>query len=285
MKIVILSDIHGNYKALQKCLDHAFRQNVDSYIFLGDYLGEFPYPQKTLQILYDMRNNYSCFFLRGNKEDYWINRRKNINCDWKNGNHSIMAMLNNYENLQSEDIDFFESLPISRVLAFDGTEPILICHGTPSANNRTLLPDDEKFSETIHQYREKYIICGHTHIRGIVFDGEKKIFNAGSVGVPLNSPKKTQYLILTSDGREWNPEFFSLEYDVDAVIKELHDSGLWDKTPYWCMITEHLLLTGKPSHGTALRHVMKLNGYKDPWYCIDASYWEKALYDMGIIQE
>ena len=51
MKIAILSDIHGNYIALQKCLDHALSQKVDSYIFLGDYLGEFPYPQKTLEIL------------------------------------------------------------------------------------------------------------------------------------------------------------------------------------------------------------------------------------------
>ena len=285
MKLAIFSDIHGNYIALQKCLDHAFVQNVDAYIFLGDYLGEFPYPQKTLKLLYDMRNQYSCFFLRGNKEDYWINRRKDVSCGWKNGNHSIAAMINNYENLHSEDIDFFESLPISRVLAFDKAVPILICHGTPSVNNRTFLPGNENFSETINQYREKYILCGHTHIQGMIFDGEKKVINAGSVGVPLSSSRKAQYMILTSHDKEWSPAFFSLDYNVDMVIKELHDSGLWAKTPYWCMITEHLLLTGSPSHGAVLNHVMKLNGYKDPWYHIDDSYWERALQDMGIMQK
>ncbi len=42
MKIAVMSDIHGNYIALQRCLAHALEQNVDAYIFLGDYLGEFP---------------------------------------------------------------------------------------------------------------------------------------------------------------------------------------------------------------------------------------------------
>ena len=44
MKVAVLSDIHGNYVALQKCLEHAGEQKVDAYFFLGDYLGEFPYP-------------------------------------------------------------------------------------------------------------------------------------------------------------------------------------------------------------------------------------------------
>lgn len=98
----------------------------------------------------------------------------------------------------------------------------------------------------------------------------------------MKSPKKTQYMILTSDGKDWKPEFLSLEYDVDAVIKEIHESGLWDASPYWCRITEHLLDTGELPHGTVLNHVMKLNDYQDPWYNIADSYWEKALDELGI---
>ena len=284
MKLAIMSDIHGNYIALQSCLKHALAQHVDAYIFLGDYLGEFPYPQKTLEILYELRSKYSCFFIRGNKEDYWINRRKDVKCDWKNGNHSIMAMLYNYENLTSTDIDFFESLPISQRITFDGVKPVLTCHGTPFANNKKLHPNIEDFEDILHNYDENYIVCGHTHIQEIVYDGEKKIINAGAVGVPLKSPRKTQYIILTSDGCNWNPEFISLEYDVERIIKELHESGLWDLSPYWCRITQHLLYTGEVSHGTALFRVMKLNGYKDPWYNIAPSYWEKALQQLGIDQ-
>lgn len=48
MRIAVLSDIHGNHIALNECLKHAKGQNVDRYVFLGDYLGEFPYQQKTM---------------------------------------------------------------------------------------------------------------------------------------------------------------------------------------------------------------------------------------------
>lgn len=282
MKIAVLSDIHGNYKALQKCLEHAKTHNVDTYFFLGDYLGEFPYPQKTMEILYDMREKYQCFFIRGNKEDYWINRRKEINCDWKNGNHSIGAMIYCYENLTSKDIDFFETLPICESVQFEGSKPILLCHGTPINNRGQLLSDDEKAKEVINRYLEQYIVCGHTHIQKLVFNDEKIVLNVGAVGVPIYSKMKTQYMLLNSEGEEWKYKFISLDYDVDSVIKEIYESGLWNITPYWCKITEHLLYTGEISHGEVLNEVMKLNGYKDNWYNIEDKYWNEALRKFGI---
>lgn len=282
MKIAVLSDIHGNYKALQKCLEHAKTHNVDTYFFLGDYLGEFPYPQKTMEILYGMREKYQCFFIRGNKEDYWINRRKEINCDWKNGNHSIGAMIYCYENLTSKDIDFFETLPICESVQFEGSKPILLCHGTPINNRGQLLSDDEKAKEVINRYLEQYIVCGHTHIQKLVFNDEKIVLNVGAVGVPIYSKMKTQYMLLNSEGEEWKYKFISLDYDVDSVIKEIYESGLWNITPYWCKITEHLLYTGEISHGEVLNEVMKLNGYKDNWYNIEDKYWNEALRKFGI---
>ncbi len=183
-----------------------------------------------------------------------------------------------YNSLNAKDLDFFETLPISQSIRFAGMEPVLACHGTPFENQKALL-SEELF---VQKCEERYIICGHTHMQGFVSDGKKRIINAGAVGVPLKSPKKTQYMILTSDGKDWKPEFLSLEYDVDTVIKEIHESGLWDASPYWCRITEHLLDTGELPHGTVLNHVMKLNDYQDPWYNIADSYWEKALDELGI---
>lgn len=52
LKIAVLSDIHGNYTALQKCLDYAVNIGVDTFIFLGDYLGELACPKKKQWIYY-----------------------------------------------------------------------------------------------------------------------------------------------------------------------------------------------------------------------------------------
>ena len=38
-----------------------------------------------------LKQNASCIFIRGNKEDYWLNRRKDQNCDWKSGNRRFSS--------------------------------------------------------------------------------------------------------------------------------------------------------------------------------------------------
>ena len=60
MKIAVLADIHGNHIALEKCLKYIEDQKIDTYIFLGDYVGEMPYPQITMQMLYKLRHTKKC---------------------------------------------------------------------------------------------------------------------------------------------------------------------------------------------------------------------------------
>lgn len=285
MQVAVLSDIHGNYIALQECLRHAEEQKVDAYLFLGDYLGEFPNPQKTMKMLYALREKYDCYFIRGNKEDYWINYRKGTSCDWTNGNHGIGAMKYCFENLVPEDIDFFESLPIKQKVCFENYEPILICHGTPADNRGTIPLEEENIQKVLGEYSERYIVCGHTHEKRAILSADKIILNAGSVGIPLHEKRKTQYMLLSSEGREWKYRFICLNYDVDAVVREIHESGLAARAPYWCKITEHLLYTGEISHGAALYEVMRLNEYRDAWYNIEEKYWEKALKTLGMQSE
>ena len=104
MEIAVFSDIHGNYIAFQECVEYALKREIDTYIFLGDYLGEFSYPQKTMDIIYSMKERYTCFFVRGNKEDYWINRRAERNCQWKDGNATVGAMKYCYAQLTEKDL-------------------------------------------------------------------------------------------------------------------------------------------------------------------------------------
>ena len=134
MQIAVFSDIHGNYIAFQKCLDYALSRNIDTFIFLGDYLGEFPYPQKTMKMLYSMRDKYTCYFVKGNKEDYWLDRKYNHNCIWKDGNHTVGAMHYTYENQTPKDLAFYEKLTPTLEINIDGTLPILACHGSPNRN-------------------------------------------------------------------------------------------------------------------------------------------------------
>lgn len=84
-KIAVLSDIHGNYIALEKCVECALSRGVQIFVFLGDYVGELAYPQKTMDILKMLKENYPCYFVKGNKEDYWLNYERDGETGWREG--------------------------------------------------------------------------------------------------------------------------------------------------------------------------------------------------------
>lgn len=142
LKIAVLSDIHGNYTALQRCLDHAIDGGADTFIFLGDYVGELAYPQRTMNILYALKEKYRCFFIKGNKEDYWINYQKEPR-GWKEYDSTTGCLYYSYHNLSKKDLAFFQSLTPKDKLEFKGLPPLTICHGSPRRVNECLVPGDE----------------------------------------------------------------------------------------------------------------------------------------------
>ncbi len=282
MNIAVLSDIHGNYAALQKCLDYAINIGIDTFIFLGDYLGELAYPQKTMEILYAVKEKYRCFFIKGNKEDYWINYEKEPK-GWKEFDSTTGSLYYTYQNLEEKDLQFFKSLPLQEALALEGLMPVTICHGSPRKANEKLLPDRENTFLIMENNASDYILCGHTHIQGKIEHKGKVVFNAGSVGVSLHSNGKAQFMILKGMQDRWDCAFVSLEYDIENVIADLHSSGLRKKAPCWCKVSEHLLRTGEISHGTVLARAMAL--CKDKfgecsWPNIPEGCWEQAVKEL-----
>ncbi|MDE7340781.1 MAG: metallophosphatase family protein [Lachnospiraceae bacterium] len=280
--IAVLSDIHGNYAALQRCLDHAVKMGIDTFIFLGDYLGELAYPQKTMELLYAVKEKYRCFFIKGNKEDYWINFEKEPK-GWKEYDSTTGSLHYTYHNLEEKDLQFFKSLSIQEELALKGMPPVTICHGSPRKVNEKLLPDMENTFLIMKNNPGDYILCGHTHIQGKIVHNGKVVLNAGSVGVPLHSNGKAQFMIFKGMQDRWDYEFVSLEYDIENVIADLHSSGLNKKAPCWCKVSENLLRTGEISHGTVLARAMEL--CKDKfgecsWPNVPEACWEQAVKEL-----
>lgn len=283
MDIAVLSDIHGNHTAFRACLDYAFAHHIDTFIFLGDYLGEFAYPQKTMEMLYDLQAKYTCYFVKGNKEDYWINRHYDRNCDWKDGNLTVGAMLYCYANQTRRDIDFFDSLSPSLEITLDGAAPLLACHGSPRSNVEKMMPGKENTREILEACACEYILCGHTHLRNVMTYGNKIAVNPGAVGVPMYTGGKTQFMILHQNGPAWSHEFATLEYDRKQALLELQESGLADCAPYWTQITRHLICTGKVAHGEVITRAMDLciaeNG-SGQWHAIPEKYWQQAIREL-----
>ncbi len=277
MEFAVLSDIHGNYVALETCVKHAFEKGIQNFIFLGDYLGELAYPQKTMQFLYSLRETYRCRFIKGNKENYWLN----YNPLWKERDSTTGALYYTYHNLTQKELDFFSQLADKAELSLQMLPTITLCHGSPNKVNEDLRPDDEGTFSIMEKNRANYILCGHTHLQYEIRYNKKVLLNPGSVGMPLCSGGKAQFMILRSTAElSWESEMLSIDYDVEKVIDDLHTSGLYEKAPSWCIISEKVLRTGENSHGAVLDRAMSLCRKKTgqcQWPDIPEAYWQMAM--------
>ncbi|GKX66412.1 metallophosphoesterase family protein [Inconstantimicrobium mannanitabidum] len=284
MKLAVLADIHGNYAALKRCLEYAFSQNIDTFIFLGDYIGELAYPERTMKILYDLNERYRCYFIKGNKEDYWLKYRDGDQKDWKDQNSASGALLYAYNSLTSKDLDFFAKLKSVKEVLLEDMQALTICHGSPNKINEKMLPNDDRTMEIMKTIKTSMILCGHSHVQRKIVHNNKCCLNPGSVGVPLFSEGKTQFMILHEDGGLWSEEFISLEYDVDSVIKDMHEVKLYEHAPYWSLITENILHGSNISHTKVLSRAMNLCEDETGdcvWPNIPEKYWAQAINELN----
>ncbi|MDE6663246.1 MAG: metallophosphoesterase [Lachnospiraceae bacterium] len=284
MKIAILADIHSNHIALETCIKHALEKNVDEFLFLGDYISDCPYPQKTMKIIYEMKNKYKCYFIRGNREDYMLNHRKNPKERWTYSSASG-NLLYTYENLSKEDLDFYEGLDIQGIYMKDGYPPFRYCHGSLTSSTELLLQENKNVEVIMNDLDVDLLVGGHVHIQESRMYGNKKLIHPGSVGIPWYYNGKTQYTILHGSSSGWEEEFFQLEYDVDAVKKEFETSKLSEKSHYWAKLNLHALSTGDDYTTPCLQLAMKMCKEAEgsvTWPNIPEKYWEMAAETFGV---
>lgn len=280
MKLAVMGDIHGNHIALETCINHALEKGADEFLFLGDYISDCPYPQKTMHILYEMQRKYCCYFIRGNREDYMLEHRKNPQERWTYSSASG-NLLYTYTNLSKEDLDFYENMNIHEMYIKEGYSVFRYCHGSLTSSKELLLPDNPNMENIMKNLDVDLLISGHTHIQESKIYGKRKLIHPGSIGLPWYYNGKTQYMILHSSDNYfgWEEEFIQLEYDVDSVKEEFKTSGLLQKAPFWAKLVIHTLETGEDYSTLCLQLAMSLCKEKEgivKWPDISEKYWETA---------
>lgn len=294
MEIAVLADIHSNHVALERCMRHALERGIRKFLFLGDYIGEFAYPERTMALLREYDARYDCFFVRGNKEEYWLRHRDSGETDWGKYHREAVSSATGvlfyaYHHLTEDDLDFFQSLPIAARLCYGeaGALPALIaCHGTPADISGEMLPRSREAVTFLEKATADLILHGHTHIQGVTVYRGKKLLNPGSVGLSLQAGAKAQFAILHGKDGRWREELCSLSYDKERACRELEESGLKERAPWWCRITEELLRHPEKDsigHAEVLCRAMELCRQKTGacnWPDIPEECWEEAVMEL-----
>lgn len=283
MEIAVLADIHSNYVALEACLSYAKERGIDTFFFLGDYLGELAYPQRTMALIYETAEKCKCYFVRGNKEDYWISGNQSQFADqrkWQDRNSTTGMLLYACETLTEKDMDFFGKLEPAIQVGLAGMPPLTVCHGSPRKNNEKLLPGDSRTYEIMDSTNTDVILCGHTHVQGKIVHNGKTVLNPGSVGIPFLSDGRAQFMLLHGRDGQWLEEFVSLDYDRERVLKEMQEEKLYEHAFYWSLITEKIIRGEKITHGSILSRAMELCRLEMGscnWPEVPEKYYELAL--------
>lgn len=179
MKIAALYDIHGNYHALKAVLEEIEQENVDTVVIGGD-LAWGPQPKETLDLLMKYKNEF--LFVQGNADREVVGQHGK-----EEGCSEFVAILNEwcFNQLTYEQTEFMGNLPFSQKLNLGTLGNALFVHGSPNSDEEAIrfnTPEDEVY-KMINGVEESIIICGHTHIQFDRSIRNKRVVNAGSVGL------------------------------------------------------------------------------------------------------
>lgn len=203
MKIAILSDIHGNFDALQRVASF----EAEGIVVLGDIIGYGAQPeecmrwvlQKKAQIV--MGNHEAC--LSGMLPLSWFNP------------YAQKAVLWTRERLSTSVIQFIQSLPL--VLSHRGA---LWVHGSLQAPVEEYVADISLAKIIFERFSFWLCFFGHTHLaEGYVYEeGTVKrisFFEGGEISL---SPKRRYLINCGSVGqpRDGNPQASFGMYDCEA---------------------------------------------------------------------
>ena len=280
MRIATLGDIHSNHFALEACLDYLEKQKIEYLFFLGDYVSDCPCPQKTMALLREAETRFKTVFIRGNREEYMLDRRDGKHSDWSYGS-KFGSLFYTYENLTKADLDWFDSLPITRRIELEGIAPFDICHGTVHTSRFFVAPNTKVADEVLERLETDTLLCAHSHEQFAYYHGGKAMINGGSVGVSKNTAGHADLATLDYDGKAWIPRLESIPYDLDQAVKEFHDSGFMDCAGVWARCILRCLTDGKMYTIRCLDTVAELRkqtGLDDR----DEKIWEIAAKELGI---
>ena len=225
MRIGILSDVHGNYEALEVVLQALKDECIDCTYCLGDLVGYGPDPNPCVEKVMDFVDktvvgNHDVAAI-GHIPTSEFNIYASMAIDWTRG------------VLDSESIRSLNELPFLLI-----EEDVTLVHATPEA------PDEWDYILSIVDAQRSFgalktqlCFVGHTHVPEIFIreeDGrisnynagelefevsKKYIINVGSVGQPRDGDPRASYGILDTDERRFRLNRVS--YPIDTVQEKM----------------------------------------------------------------
>ena len=230
MRIGFISDIHGNFTALQAVLEDMKAQSVDEIICLGDTISLGPQPLEVLNTLRELK----CTIIQGNHDATMLDPEKAA--DFQITDYLVPAFHWAREILSKEDMDFIGTFKRTHEFTFPNGMKLLAFHGSPESTTDIIqaLTPTERLDELFGESDASIFIGGHSHIQMHRRYGKKLILNSGSVGNAfeyvydkINPPKLlhwAEYAILEQGENSFHTEMRRVNFDIPKLVEIVRES-------------------------------------------------------------
>ncbi len=234
MRILVMSDIHANYTALEAVLKDAGQ--VDETWFLGDLVGYGPDPNAVVEEVQEIPN-LTC--LLGNHDMAAIGK---MPFETFNGD-ARRSLMHHEKVLTASNVDYMRSLPSNTMVRGEAT----LAHGSPRDPLWEYILNALSARINFDHFTTPWCFVGHSHIQCVFTLNEKNnkvsleqtladvtiqlrprmILNPGSVGQPRDRDPRAAYAIYDTEARTWTPR--RAEYNVAEVQQRIREFGLPEK--------------------------------------------------------
>lgn len=202
--IAIISDIHGNYTALQEVLKSIDSMGIKDIYCLGDVVGYYTQINECAEEL----------------------RKRNVKCIM--GNHDWYMVAKSFcprSNSVNDCMKYQRTIITEENLQWLSTFPVFIQLGELSMVHGGWCDPIDEYLEPSEEYFEKiggkYFTSGHVHLQIVQNYGDKVYCNPGSVGQPRDGDNRAAFA--TFDGKDF--QLHRVEYDIDKVGELMEKAG------------------------------------------------------------
>jgi predicted phosphodiesterase len=208
MRVLVLSDIHGNLAALEAVPSTSY----DAVVCLGDLVGYGPHPGPVVRWV---REN-ATLTLQGNHDRALADGvapgcRAQFEC-LARATFSL-----GQRQLSPEEIAYLGALPRQARRVFDGVRYLFV-HATPSDPlYRYLGPESDVWATEVTGVDADVVVVGHTHIQFDIQVAGKRILNPGSVGQPKDGDPRAAFAVLEDGGVRLCRAAYPVERTIDAL--------------------------------------------------------------------
>jgi protein phosphatase len=234
--IAVISDIHGNVTALEAVIKDIRRRDIKKIFCLGDFVGKGPQPARVM----DMCQEVCEQAVMGNWDAITaliepgvpVSPALQERIDWHRS------------RLGPERLETLARLPFSIDFMLSGRK-VRLLHASPQGLFARVFHDDTEAKHqgmfactenTTGDFTPDVVGYADIHFAFQKTCGNRKLFNVGSVGNPLDVPTASyavlegNYDSLEADG--FSVEIVRLPYDIEAEINLARRSGMPDIEPW-----------------------------------------------------